>query len=198
MRLREWFLRRLAFPRNFGVLREHALAASLILSSDSPDVIAPGDLGSDSVAFGIHPRDAATLPTTFLFPAGSLAPFSGTIEHSGSVFFNGDSVQVGDFTIGFDAALARAEQEGLSHLQFVHCLIADQAAARLLLTSSLVDAEEVRMGVFYETSDETPLWAEAMEIAKECADGAAASATSHTTEAACEGIPAFTDKRRPK
>lgn len=29
-----------------------------------------------------------------------------------------------------DAALARAEQEGLSHLQFVHCLIADQAAAR--------------------------------------------------------------------
>jgi DNA replication protein DnaC len=29
-----------------------------------------------------------------------------------------------------DAALARAEQEGLSHLQFVHCLIADQAAQR--------------------------------------------------------------------
>lgn len=29
-----------------------------------------------------------------------------------------------------DAALARAEQEGLSHLEFVHCLIADQALAR--------------------------------------------------------------------
>jgi DNA replication protein DnaC len=29
-----------------------------------------------------------------------------------------------------DAALARAEQEGLAHLQFVHCLIADQASGR--------------------------------------------------------------------
>ena len=30
----------------------------------------------------------------------------------------------------FDAAVARAEREGLSHLEFLHLLIAEQAAAR--------------------------------------------------------------------
>src|SRR5438067_186101 len=30
----------------------------------------------------------------------------------------------------FDAAVARAEREGLSHLEFLHLLVADQAAAR--------------------------------------------------------------------
>jgi hypothetical protein len=76
-------------------------AASLDLSSVSPDVIAPGALGDSSVAFGINPRDAAMLPTTFSY-ATDLASFAGTIEHTGSVFFNMDSVQVGNFTIGFD------------------------------------------------------------------------------------------------
>ena len=32
--------------------------------------------------------------------------FAGTIEHTGSVFFNSDAVEVGNFTIGFDAARA--------------------------------------------------------------------------------------------
>jgi enoyl-CoA hydratase/carnithine racemase len=99
-------------------------------------------------------------------------------------------------------------------------------AARLLLTSSLIDAgEAVRIGVFHETIDEPRVWARAMEIAKDCAAaapeaiqltkrlitetlgehlgpqlaaGAVASATSHTTESAREGIAAFIEKREPK
>lgn len=99
-------------------------------------------------------------------------------------------------------------------------------ASRLLLTSSLICADEAaRIGIFHETIDEDRVWARAMEIAKECAAGApeaiqltkrlitdtlgehlatqltagaAASATSRTTEAAREGIAAFVEKREPK
>ena len=79
-------------------------AASLVLSGTSDDVL-PGNLGDGSVAFAINPRNAAVLPTTFsydpaTFPAAG--SFSGSIEHSGSLFFNDDAVEVGDFTIGFD------------------------------------------------------------------------------------------------
>ena len=81
-------------------------AASLDLSSVSSDVISPGNLPG-SVAFPINARDAASLPTTFSYTAGDfLNSFSGTIEHTGSVFFNSDTVEVGNFTIGFDAARA--------------------------------------------------------------------------------------------
>lgn len=80
-------------------------AAGLTLSSTSSDVISPGAI-ANSVAFGINSRGAASLPTTFsydatIFPAAG--SFAGTIEHTGSVFFNNDMVEVGDFTIGFDA-----------------------------------------------------------------------------------------------
>lgn len=77
-------------------------AASLDLSSVSADVMAPGELGDSSVAFGINARDAAMLPTTFSYDAG-LSSFAGSIEHTGSVFFNSDSVEVGNFSIGYDA-----------------------------------------------------------------------------------------------
>ncbi len=81
-------------------------AASLDLSSVSPDVISPGSL-PNSVAFGINARDAASLPTTFSYDSDDfLGTFSGTIEHTGSVFFNNDAVEVGNFTIGFDGARA--------------------------------------------------------------------------------------------
>ncbi len=86
-------------------------AASLDLSGVSPDVIAPGALGDSSVAFGINPRDAATLPTTFSY-ATDLASFGGTIEHTGSVFFNMDSVEVGNFTIGFDDTRVGGDRSG--------------------------------------------------------------------------------------
>lgn len=99
-------------------------------------------------------------------------------------------------------------------------------AARLLLTSSLIDAAEAaRVGIFHETIDEPRVWARAMELARQCAAGAPealqltkrvitetvgehlttqlaagaiASATSRTTDAAREGIEAFVEKREPK
>ena len=78
-----------------------SMAAGLDLSGVSDDV-GPGNLGDGSVAFDINPRDAASLPTTFSYSVGDLAPFSGSIEHTGSVFFNDDSIEVGNFSIGFD------------------------------------------------------------------------------------------------
>lgn len=88
-------------------------AASLELSGVSPDVIAPGNLGDGSVAFGINARDAASLPTTFSYDSDDfLGTFGGTIEHSGSVFFNDDTVEVGDFTIGFDAMRVGGDRSG--------------------------------------------------------------------------------------
>ena len=86
---------------NFDAL---AAAASLELSGVSGDVIAPGSLDG-SVAFGITPRTAGDLPTTFAYDATDFfGTFGGTIEHRGSVFFNDGTVEVGNFTIGFDAA----------------------------------------------------------------------------------------------
>jgi hypothetical protein len=86
-------------------------AASLDLSGVAGDTIAPGELGAGSVAFPINPRDAASLPTTFSYDAG-LANFGGTIEHTGSVLFNSDTVEVGNFTIGFDANRATGNNSG--------------------------------------------------------------------------------------
>lgn len=88
-------------------------AASLDLSGVSSDVIAPGALGDGSVAFGINARDAMSLPTTFSYDSSDfLGTFGGTIEHSGSVFFNDGTVEVGDFTIGFDAARVGGDRSG--------------------------------------------------------------------------------------
>ncbi|QDT67680.1 hypothetical protein MalM25_05810 [Planctomycetes bacterium MalM25] len=87
-------------------------AAGLTLSSVSPGIgagVIPG-----SVAFPINSRSAASLPTTFEYTAGDFpgGPFSGTIEHTGSVFFNMDTVEVGDFTIGFDAGRVSGANSG--------------------------------------------------------------------------------------
>jgi hypothetical protein len=79
-------------------------ATGLALSGVSDDVIAPGTL-EGSVAFTINARNADELPTTFAYDLGDFFnTFSGSIEHTGSVFFNSGTVQVGNFTIGFDAA----------------------------------------------------------------------------------------------
>jgi MYXO-CTERM domain-containing protein len=88
-------------------------AASLDLSGVSADVIAPGNLGDGSVAFGINARDAGSLPTTFSYDSGDFfGTFGGTIEHSGSVFFNAGTVEVGNFTIGFDAGRVGDNRSG--------------------------------------------------------------------------------------
>ena len=76
-----------------------ALASlGLEITSVTPNVM--GDLGPNSVAFGINPRDAIgdALDTTFTYDSPDFAPFSGAIEHTGRVQFN-DIIEVGDFTI---------------------------------------------------------------------------------------------------
>lgn len=79
--------------------------AGLTISSFSPEVIVPG-LWADSVAFPINsPSDAP--PTTLAFNPATFpgaGSFSGVVEHSGSVVFNGGALEAGNFTIGFDAA----------------------------------------------------------------------------------------------
>jgi methylglutaconyl-CoA hydratase len=99
-------------------------------------------------------------------------------------------------------------------------------SAQLLLTASLIDAHEAyRIGVFHRLVTPDLIWPRAVEVAGECAAcapesllltkqllnetigehlgtllaaGAAASATSRTTEAAAEGLNAFLEKRPPK
>jgi methylglutaconyl-CoA hydratase len=99
-------------------------------------------------------------------------------------------------------------------------------AGRLILTSSLVSAEEsLRLGIYHEIANESLLWARCCELGQECAAGApeavalskrllyetigeqlstqlsvgaAITATSRTTEAAQEGLAAFVEKRRPE
>ena len=99
-----------------SVLLDTPLLATvgLSLSGVGGPVIVPGNLGPDSVAFSINGRDAAApaLPTTFSYTAGTLAPFSGTIEHTGTVLFNDGALEVGNFTIGFDAGRAGAATSG--------------------------------------------------------------------------------------
>jgi enoyl-CoA hydratase/carnithine racemase len=105
-----------------------------------------------------------------------------------------------------------------------HRLGAGQAA-RLLLTSSIIDASEAqRLGIFHELVPTNKVWARAVEIANECAEGAPEAlqltkrllnetvgeqletqlttgavmqATAFTTAAAQEGIAAFLACRKP-
>jgi hypothetical protein len=99
-----------------SVLLDTPLLATvgLSLSGVGGPVIVPGNLGPNSVAFSINGRDAAApaLPTTFSYTAGTLAPFSGTIEHTGTVLFNDGALEVGNFTIGFDAGRVGAATSG--------------------------------------------------------------------------------------
>lgn len=76
-------------------------AAGLNLSSVSPGVITPGNI-ADSVAFNITSPTSGNLPTTFNYDSDDFFnTFNGTIEHRGAIFFNDDSIAVGNFTIGF-------------------------------------------------------------------------------------------------
>jgi hypothetical protein len=63
------------------------------------------------VAFGINSNTAPILPTTFAYDSG-LSSFSGSIEHTGSVFFNGDTVEVGNFSIAYDAGRVGDSRSG--------------------------------------------------------------------------------------
>lgn len=119
-------------------------AAGLTLSSVSPGIgagVIPG-----SVAFPINSRTAPSLPTTFAYTAGDFpgGPFSGTIEHTGSVFFNSDTVEVGNFTIGFDAARATGMNSGFfveSTTGVAAILFDAQVTALNEASASLLDLE---------------------------------------------------------
>lgn len=99
-------------------------------------------------------------------------------------------------------------------------------AARLLLSSATVSSLEAeRMGIFHEITASDKVWARAVEIARDCAEGAPEAlqltkrllneticeqletqlttgavmqATAFTTEAAQEGIAAFLARRKPE
>ena len=73
-------------------------ALGLSITSVTPNV--GGNLGPNSVSFGINPRNAigGALDTTFIYDSPNFAPFSGAIEHSGRIQFN-SAIEVGDFTI---------------------------------------------------------------------------------------------------
>lgn len=99
-------------------------------------------------------------------------------------------------------------------------------AARLLMTSSIVDAvAALGLGIFHELVPTSKVWARAVEVAAECAEGAPEAlqltkrllnetigeqletqltagavmqATAFTTEAAQEGIAAFLARRKPE
>ncbi|MEM1107605.1 MAG: hypothetical protein AAGH99_02840 [Planctomycetota bacterium] len=124
-------------------------AANLDLSGISEEVIAPGNLGSGSVAFGINGRTGAN-PTTFAFDSSDfLGSFSGTIEHTGSVFFNDNAVEVGDFRIGFDAGRAggldgQASGFFVESLAGINAVLFDVSAPSALEVGSrslLIDAD---------------------------------------------------------
>ncbi len=99
-------------------------------------------------------------------------------------------------------------------------------AARLLLTSNPIEAEEAhRLGLFHELVEPDLVWARAAALARQCAagapeaiqltkrllnetmgerlstqlsSGAAMSATAHTTDAAREGLAAHLENRPPE
>ena len=122
-------------------------AAGLDLSGVSAGVGA-GEL-PDSVAFPINTRDASSplLPTTFSYNAGDfLGSFGGTIEHEGSVFFNADTIEVGNFTIGFDAGRVGGSRSGffVESTTGINAILFDVAAPSLLdptATGLIIEAD---------------------------------------------------------
>lgn len=87
----------------------------LTIGDVSDEVIVPGSL-PNSVGLPINARNAASpaLPTTFIYTAGTLAPFSGVLEHTGSIFFaSGDDLtETGNFEIAYDAGRVGGARSG--------------------------------------------------------------------------------------
>lgn len=116
-----------------NVLLDFALiegATGLVFEGVSDGVIVPGNLGPDSVAFGITSPSAANLPTTFNYDSDDFYnTFDGSIEHRGSVSFNGSAdVTVGNFTIGYDAVYGFQVIDNLDlQLALFDVVIADAA-----------------------------------------------------------------------
>ena len=175
-------------------------------------------------------KDAETfrevLLTMLRFPKPIIAAVNGPAAAGGAGL-----VLAADIVLGTDqASLGMPEPRrglvaGIVAPLLVFRIGAGQAA-RLLLTSAFVEAEEAfEIGLYHEMVSNEKLWARAVEVAGECARGApeallltkrmlnetigehlitllsagaATSATARTTEAAEEGLNAFLEKREPK
>jgi len=91
----------------------------LKLTGASETVEIPGVLGPNSAGFTINPRDAGDPlnPTTFEYDNMAFAPFSGTIEHEGTLSLTdlateSAEVTVGNFRIAYDAARVAGDASG--------------------------------------------------------------------------------------
>ena len=96
--------------RSDATLDESVLAlAGLNGLQFSSEVIDPSPRGNGFVGFEINGRDDMNQPTTFTYEVDDLFPVTGTVELSGSVFFNSVNpllgfgvIEIGDFSIGHD------------------------------------------------------------------------------------------------
>ena len=114
-------------------------AANLQLTGVSDGVIAPGNLGPNSVAFVITPPSSADRPTTFRYDtADFFGTFAGSINHRGSITFN-NAVTVGNFEILFDNGFKVADRvSGLGVLFDVAITSANPTAETFGATGDLL------------------------------------------------------------
>lgn len=111
--------------------------------------VVPPVSGDFLVGFPITPATNFTFTT-----AGGFAPVSGTIEHSGSVTFNG-ALTLGNFSIGFDPARAIGNASGffvrdtittgapLFDVAAPSSLLFDETTLQLALTADLLVSSEL-------------------------------------------------------
>lgn len=114
-------------------------AASLQLTGISDGVIAPGNLGPNSVAFTITSPVSAEFPTTFRYDANDFSgTFAGSINHRGTVTFN-NAITVGNFEIFFDNGFKVADrQSGLGVLFDIAVTSATPTVAEFNATGNLL------------------------------------------------------------
>ena len=101
----------------------------------SPDVISPGLLGPNvrrSFGFWMNRRNAATRPTTFSYKVAALQPVAGTLEHMGSLFYNNGDVEMGNFSVGYDAARVGIVPQGRGKLLRRHSFWSEHDVRRVI------------------------------------------------------------------
>jgi enoyl-CoA hydratase/carnithine racemase len=166
------------------------------------------------------------LQTMLQFPKPIIAAVNGAAAGAGAAL-----VLASDLVVGSSASRVGLPEPRLGIVSglaapLLAFRLGASAAARLLLTGQLAEADEaLRLGLLHELVDDDMVWARAHALAEQCAlcapealqltkqllnetigehlstalsAGAAASATARTTEAAAEGISAFFEKREPR
>jgi len=105
--------------RTDGTFSDSLELVGLSITGFSADTIVPSPRGVDWVGFEVNGRAATNRPTTFAYEANVLLPVSGRLEHTGSVFMNSTNpnlglgpVEIGNFSIGYDAGRVSAMNSG--------------------------------------------------------------------------------------